>query len=253
MRLTDKGRWGYKHAVITPAELQAIIQRDEWIRIVREKLPDSELDFLEIGAAPGNCSAAMCHDRPWRPVGIDYSDDADKYLETLAAFGKNAELFKFDFLEQTLDRQFDIVMSAGVIEHFRGKSLTDVITQHDRYLRRGGYVVINVPNFTGFQYLWHYALDRPDLDNHNIDAMRLDTFELFGELGYETLFLDYVGVMRLWGNSSWTGSWFGGKVAAGLGVGLSALARGLDRGGLRLSGRSFAPHLLYIGRKSNKS
>ena len=61
--------------------------------------------------------------------------------------------------------------------------------------------MINVPIFTGFQYLWHYVLDRPDLDNHkSIDAPQ--HFEIFGELGYGPLFLDYVGVMRLWGNSS---------------------------------------------------
>ena len=252
MRLTDKDRWRYERDVVTPSQLQAIVQRDEWIRVARENLPEGELDFLEIGAAPGDYSAALCHDRAWKPVGIDYSDDAEKYLETLAVFGKKAELFKIDFLLETLDRQFDVVMSVGVIEHFRGQSLEHVLNLHDRYLREGGYVVINVPNFTGFQYLWHYLLDRPDLDNHNIDTMRPATFELFKELGYETLFLDYIGVMRLWGNSSFTGTWLGGKAAAGLGVGLSALARGLDRAGLRLSGRTFAPHVLYIGRKPNK-
>lgn len=72
-----------------------------------------------------------------------------------------------------------------------------------------------------------------------------------GVLGdrYETLFLNYVGVMRLWGNSGFTKTWFGGKAVAGVANALSATARGLAKIGLGLRERSFSPYLLYVGRK----
>lgn len=253
MRLTDKERWRWEGEVITSDQLKGIVDRDEWIQVVREKLPEGPLEFLEIGAAPGNYSAALCHDRDWKPVGIDYSDNAEMYLRTLAAFGKRAELHQFDFLLEKLDRQFDIVGSFGVIEHFRGKTFDDVLMLHDHYLRSGGFLVVNVPNFTGFQYLWHYIFDRPDLDKHNIDAMRKESFSKFAELGYETIFLDYIGIMRLWGNTGWASTWIGGKIAAGLGISFSVLARALAKIGVRLSGRTFAPALLYIGRKGQQA
>ena len=249
MRLTDRERWRYRAEVISPAGLAAVIARDEWIRVARSLVPDGPLDLLELGAAPGTYSAALCHGRAWKPSGIEFSEDADTYLSTMAAFGKSAELHRIDFLTETLDRTFDIVLSVGLIEHFRGRTFDEVIALHDRYLKPGGYLVINVPNFTGFQYLWHYIFDRPDLANHNVDAMRLDSFRFFMAQGYTTLFIGHVGVMRLWGNTGFTGTWFGGKAAAGLGRGASAMARWLGRIGLVLSGPAFAPHILYVARK----
>jgi hypothetical protein len=252
MRLTNKDRWRCDSEVITPQQLQAIVERDEWIRIVREKLPDGPMEFLELGAAPGNYTVALCHDRDWKAAGIDYSDDAEMYRRTLEAFGKKADLYNFDFLAESIDRKFDIVGSVGLIEHFRGKTLDDVLMLHDHYLRDGGYIVISLPNFTGFQYFWHYVLDRPDLANHNVDAMRKESFDIFANLGYETIYLDYVGIMRLWGNTSWNSTWFGGKAAAALGKGASLLALWLARLGIRLSAQTFAPNLLYIGRKPER-
>jgi SAM-dependent methyltransferase len=249
MRLTDKERWRCEGEVISPDQLVAMIRRDEWIRVARDNLPNGPLELLELGAAPGNYSVALSKDRAWVPAGIDYSDDADMYLRTMSAFGKKADLYRIDFLLESIDRKFDIVFSVGLIEHFRGKMFDDVLKVHDHYLRAGGYLVITLPNFTGVPYLWHYVFDRPDLTKHNIDAMRKDSFLYFEELGYETLYADYVGVMRLWGNTGYDSTWFGGKAAAGLGRGVSALARGLDKIGLRLSGPSFAPHLLYVARK----
>lgn len=249
MRLTTRARWKYRPDNATPSAIVAAREREEWIGAIRQRIALERCDFLELGSAPGTYSAALCGDTQWNCFGIDYSDDADLYLKAMQAVGKQATLYQLDFLNDVVDRSFDIVASFGLVEHFRGATLEHVFRLHDEYLRRGGYVVIQTPNFTGFQYVWHYVFDRPDLDNHNVDVMQPSAMSWFLDRGYEVVHNDYVGTMRLWGNSGWLKHWFTAKAAAASGRALSACARLLARVGLRLDGRTFAPAFLFIARK----
>lgn len=251
MTLTTKERWRYARQMATRRHIETIKRREEWLPVVKEFLPGTELDYLELGCAPGQYTAALAEGTPWAISGIDYSDDAAVFLETLATVGKEAKLYRLDMFQERVPAQFDVVISIGLVEHFRGSLLDEVFALHDSYLRPGGVLVLMVPNFTGFNYFWHYLFDRPDLDRHNVDVMQPAVFEWYAERGYESLFNDYVGVMRLWGNSGWMRYRLLGKAVAGLAVGLSKLARGLGRIGIRLSGRTWSPTLLYIARKKN--
>lgn len=249
MRLTEKSRWTYQGPPLSRREAEAIIARDAWVPVVRDLLPDRPLDMIELGCAPGYLSAAVMLDRPWTPFGIDYSDDCNLYLETLRGLGMNPTLFKRDLFGEKLDRKFDAVCSFGLIEHFRGRTLEELLAIHDDYLAPGGYLVILVPNFTGYQYFWHYLFDRPDLDNHNVDVMQPATFAWFEQRGYQTLYNDYTGYFRVWGNSSWTFTWLTGKAVAALSKAISAVSGAAAQIGLQLRGRSFSPYLLYIAQK----
>jgi glycine cleavage system H lipoate-binding protein len=44
---------------------------------------------------------------PWRPFGIDYSDDAEQYVESLKHVGKVATPYKGDIFETPIDLQFE--------------------------------------------------------------------------------------------------------------------------------------------------
>lgn len=250
MKLTTKERWRYTKLSTTRSNIDNIKRRDEWLAIVKQFLPQKELEYLELGCAPGQYTAALAEGTLWKISGIDYSDDAELFRDSLAIVGKEATLYHMDMFEKRLDVQFDVVTSIGLVEHFRATMLDEVFELHDTYLRPGGYVVIMVPNFTGFNYLWHYIFDMPDLDRHNIDVMQPVVFNWFRDRGYRVVFNDYVGVMRLWGNSGWTRYWLVGKVVAGMAVGLSKLALLLDKVGIRFSGRTWSPTLLFIGQKN---
>ena len=250
MTLTGKDRWRYVKDATTRKNIDAIKRREEWLGVIKKVVPQTELDYLELGCAPGQYTAALAESTGWRVSGIDYSDDAELFKETLATVGKTAVLYHLDMFETKVDARFDVVASVGLVEHFRGSMLERVFDLHDQYARPGGYVVIMVPNFTGFNYFWHYMFDRPDLDRHNVDTMQPAVFEWFRARGYEVLVNEYVGVMRLWGNSGWTRYWLTGKAVAATAVALSKAALLLDKIGLRLRGRSWSPALLFIARKS---
>lgn len=250
MRLTDKTRWEYDNSHATLKNLDIIRKRDEWLRVVSQYMPDGDLDYLELGCAPGQYTAILSENREWNISGIDYSDDADLFTDTLKLVGKDVNLHKIDMFEERVDATFDIVISIGLVEHFRGSLLDDVFKLHDSYLSQGGHVVIQMPNFTGFQYLWHYLFDRKDLDNHNIDVMQPDSLKWFEDNGYEVIFNDYVGTLRLWGNSSWSHIKIISKIIVACGILFSKLALYLDFVGIKIRGRSWSPGLLFIAKKN---
>ncbi|NML86975.1 bifunctional 2-polyprenyl-6-hydroxyphenol methylase/3-demethylubiquinol 3-O-methyltransferase UbiG [Polaromonas sp.] len=249
MKLTDKKRWRYNANWGSRSTIDMVKRRDEWLAIVRRILPDAPLRYLELGCAPGLYTAALAEGTQWNISGIDFSVDAQRFVDTLAVVGKQVSLHHMDMFVERIDEQFDVVCSFGLVEHFRGATLESVLQLHDSYIYEGGYVVLEMPNFTGFQYFWHYLFDRPDLDNHNVDVMQPAAMLWFKERGYEILFNDYVGVMRLWGNTGWLKYWILGKLVAAVAVSLSKVARILDRFGIKLRGRSWSPDFLMIARK----
>jgi SAM-dependent methyltransferase len=249
MRLTDKDRWRYEKDDATLSNLVSIKKREEWLKIVKQYVPSTKLNYLELGCAPGQYSAVLSESTDWSISGIDYSDDSEVFLKTMSLVGKEAELFNIDMFNEKIDKVFDIVISVGLVEHFRGAMLEDVFRLHDYYVDKGGYLIIQIPNFTGFNYFWHYLFDRPDLDNHNIDVMQLQSLEWFSGQGYEILFNDYVGPLRVWGATSWSHIKLMSKLVAGIGIIVSSIALLLDKIGIRLRGRTWSPGILMIARK----
>jgi SAM-dependent methyltransferase len=249
MRLTERSDWTGRPTLQDSGTARKVFAREEWMKVIRESLPDAPLDVLELGCAPGFLGAILFQGTQWQPFGIDYAEDAEAYRRSFEQIGKTATLYQGDLFEVELDRTFDVVCSFGLIEHFRGSELDEVLAIHHKYVRPGGYVVILLPNFNGVHYFWHYLFDRPNLDTHNVGSMYLDTFRMFDDLGYSTSFKGYHGQFRVWGNSSWVGNWFTGKSVAALSHLVSKTSRLLGRAGVKLRGRSLSPYILYIGRR----
>jgi SAM-dependent methyltransferase len=249
MRLTQRADWTGRPILQDRETAHRVFAREEWMKVIRDALPDTPLDVLELGCAPGFLGAILFEGTPWRPFGIDYAEDADQYCESFRRIGKTATLYQGDLFDIELNRQFDVVCSFGLIEHFGENELDRVLALHDQFTRPGGYVVILVPNFTGVQYLWHHAFDRPNLDSHNVGTMTLKTFDLFDKLNYRTLFKGFHGQFRVWGNSSWTRNWFTGKSVAALSHLISKSSRVLRQAGVKLTGASLSPYILYIGQR----
>ena len=249
MKLTTPSRWRYSNA-ISVALLDHVFQRDEWIRLALDVLPLSEAEYLELGCAPGVYTAVMARNTRWRISGIDYSEDSKQFVSTLQLVGKEAKLYHQDIFESDIGQRFNIVASIGLVEHFRGSSFEEIMNIHDKYLLPGGYCLVVVPNFTGYPYLFHLLFDGPDMDLHNIDAMHPTAIS--GNLsnkGYQILLKEYVGTMRLWGNSRFLKHKVLAKLVAALAVGITRVASIADKAGLSLRGRAWSPWLIIIAKK----
>ncbi len=254
-KLTDPTDWDYR--TYTPPPIghfeQVAQSTDGWIAIARAHLPE-RADFIELECAPGYCSAAIAYGKLLNMHGIDFSASAGSYLSTLQAAGfPNANLIKEDLLNCQLDQLYDVVGSFGLIEHFSGDELQKILSLHDKLLRPGGKLIIEVPNFNGFPGLWHRIFDNPSYRLHNIAVMDPSTFDFFTRKGYTVHHCQYVGRLEVWGDS---GTYASGKFAAKM---VKSLEKKINRYsawrhkiGTPLTGRQFSPALIYIATKPNK-
>ncbi len=126
------------------------------------------MKFLEIGCAPGKMLAWTKAVLGAEVSGLDYSGPGVRVAHRLfrelglAADIRNEDVFSTTFAEGS----FDVVYSAGVIEHFEDPSR--IVRIHAELLKPGGLAVITVPNLRGI----YGRLASPEtLAIHNLDIM----------------------------------------------------------------------------------
>lgn len=129
-----------------------------WKRI--EKIILSEfgkfqgLGIIEIGAGQGT-NAALMAKRGATVTVLDYSEQAIKRAkEFFSANGLSANFLKLDALSlpPNLLGKFDISMSFGLAEHFKGFDRIRINRAHFDLLRKGGIAFISVPNRNNLPY-----------------------------------------------------------------------------------------------------
>ena len=157
-------------------------------------LPKKKLSAVEIGGAPGQFVAYLGKYHGYNTSVIEYSDaGCRKTKENFDLLGLDVNVYKQDFFSDFSDIPlFDIVMSMGFIEHFN--DLDEVFRRHVNLLRKGGFLVLGVPNFRGISQKV-LALTAPNmLSRHNLEAMDLKNWgTLETTYGLVPLFKGYLG------------------------------------------------------------
>lgn len=96
-------------------------------------------------------------------VGLDISNEglaiAEKEKKRLGV--TNARFVKADVQDVLFEKEFDVVWSAGLLEHFFDHDI-DIVLQHIKALKPGGVAVMSVPYKYSLHSL-HYAVTRPKL------------------------------------------------------------------------------------------
>lgn len=108
--------------------------------------PNSKV--LEIGCGTGNILTYIAKTKNCKCYGIDISPLSQK----LVSFFEKERKTKVNFLLGDAfnlpfkNNFFDVVYSEGVIEHFSPKKTEKLIKEHIRVCKRGGLIIISVPN-----------------------------------------------------------------------------------------------------------
>lgn len=154
--------------------------------------------MIEIGVAPGGTLIRQCKRRGFDPWGLDYSlPGVEHARQVFAKAGYEPDHVIFgDILDESLAsrlaNRFDIVYSAGLIEHFEDPS--ELIAQHIRLASEGGFIVISIPNFQGINGKILRLVDPELLDKHNLGLMKLSNFrEAFSNCGATLIYCRYIG------------------------------------------------------------
>jgi len=148
-------------------------------------------NILELGCAPGRILKRLAEVAPQHHYhGLDMSAPGlEACRSLLQEAGIHAELYEGDVWTAELPRKFDVVVSAGLIEHF--SDLRGIVLRHAYYARPGGWVVVTVPNWArpGINRLITVTLRPNTFETHNAEPMEPEnlksTFESAGLLDVE--------------------------------------------------------------------
>src|ERR1019366_90576 len=126
------------------------------------------MKFLEIGCAPGKILSWTAAVLGAEVSGLDYSRPGVRVARRLfPELGLTADIRNEDVFSTTFaEGSFDVVYSAGVIEHFEDPSR--IVRIHAQLLKPGGLALITVPNLRG---LYGRLASAEALAIHNLDIM----------------------------------------------------------------------------------
>jgi len=128
-------------------------QRIEGI-VLREFGTFKDLKVIEIGAGAGT-NAALMAKKGAKVTILDYSEKAlGRAHEFFERNGLTAEFIKQDALALTAEVpvDYDVSMSFGLTEHFKGSDRININKAHFDVLRKGGIALISVPNKYNLPY-----------------------------------------------------------------------------------------------------
>ena len=170
-----------------------------WNSYLKRYLPQTQnARVIEIGSAPGNFLVRAKQEFGLEPYGVELSYYGVELNRRLFAQHniKPENVIHADFLDEKFqldyEERFDVVVSRGFIEHFTDAK--SIVEKHIKLLRKGGTLIISVPNYRGFYRIWEWLFDREHLLEHNLSIMKKSRFQdLFKSDRLLPLFCGYYG------------------------------------------------------------
>jgi SAM-dependent methyltransferase len=110
---------------------------------------------------------------------------------------KDIEVIEGDLFKYQPEKQYDLVLSCGLIEHFNDTK--DIIARHLQFLKPGGTLFITLPNFTGVNGWVQRKFDMGNYEKHNISSMNPGLLAGYcKELGLKNVEASYYGKFSIW-------------------------------------------------------
>eukprot|EP01132_Coremiostelium_polycephalum_P011510 gene11510-14095_t len=110
---------------------------------------------------------------------------------------KDIQIIETDLFQYKPEKQYDLVLSFGLIEHFNDTA--DIINRHINFVKPGGTLFITLPNFRALNGWFQKRFDPDNYDKHNINCM--DPKLLAGiceQAGLEVIQSRFFGYFSLW-------------------------------------------------------
>lgn len=215
-------------------------------RIFKRVLPaDKSRDFIELGCAPGGWMYYFHNRFGYNVSGLDFSPKGIEITrKNLDMLGIVHELFRGDLTEFVPKKLYDVVFSAGLVEHFHGDTLQRIVRKHIELAKPGGFVVVSVPNLSGWNLFYQKLLDSKNVGIHNLSMMNLEFFNEIGKRnGLENVYTGYVGRVNF---GLYSGKWPFGYIHQAI----QMIFDFLSQRGIRLPETKFvSPYILSIYRK----
>lgn len=124
--------------------LQFSVEFNRMIKELIKNLFDNDIDVLELGAGTGFLTRCLLTNYEGRGMLVDSNQIAYKRYCEMKDPIKHKITYKIaDIFTYEDEKQYDIVCSFGLIEHFSDK--TEIIKAHKKFLKKNGKNIIIVP------------------------------------------------------------------------------------------------------------
>jgi SAM-dependent methyltransferase len=191
--LTDKGLWDErwtsgKDFSFRPDEAYVHFVQSQ---LFARKLPLGKKELFEVGCAPGRYLIYFDKKFGYKVSGIDFSEDGIAITkENLREHDVRRKVILGDFLDHEFSKQYDIVFSAGFIEHF-SEPVSVVEKMHD-IAKPGGIILATIPNFAGLLGVSRKFFDLGIYKVHN--PLSIDSLSLaFSSVGLQNVEVKALG------------------------------------------------------------
>ncbi len=203
---------------------------------------------IELGGFPGYYSIFLKKHLGIETTLFDYFVHPEILKKVLNKNGlkpSDISVIENDLFQFQPEQQFDLVLSCGLIEHF--KDTKDIIERHLEFLKPGGILFITLPNFKSVNGWVQKTFDPENYDKHNIDCMDSDLLEsVLKGLNLEVLKAGYWGRYSVWLENKAEKSaltktfiktiWYIGKVATKL---------------IPIESKMLSPYIMLVARKKS--
>jgi len=133
-----------------------------WFRrnFIEKNIPiKNEMNVLEAGSGPAHDSIVFAQNGA-SITALDLSENALKNAKRIySELGYPIDTIKADIMNMPLsDNYFDLTWNAGVLEHFNNSDLEKVFKEMVRVTKKGGIILVFVPNKFYFWYQIHIKM-----------------------------------------------------------------------------------------------
>lgn len=191
-KLTDREYWEHYWSTFQPAPVE-----DVFLSELFTELPGPNSTFIEIGGFPGTFSVYFKKFKQYDVTLLDQFvvPETLRQMERVNSLPEGSiKAIETDLLTYEPTRQYDVVFSAGFVEHFVDTRL--VLEKHCRLLKDDGTLLVTIPNLRGINGLIQKYFDPSTYRAHNLESMKLDRLKaICASLGLKSCEVFY------WGNA----------------------------------------------------
>ncbi len=255
--LTDAAHWDKQWWTAQRPRKLNWLYRDqdyETVRLIRQAA-GKNASIAEVGGGGSRLLPYLARKLGTPVFGTDFSLTGCRLLRAnLKLQGVKGQVVCEDLLQSSLaEGTFDVVYSAGVIEHFEDQR--GVVAAHLRLVKPGGSLILTAPNLAGVQGKLFHRLAPPLWAKHLVLSPN-GLAEIFRGLGLRDVRSGFLGsfFLRIGRDPQWTGvqawpRWLRTLVFWSVRLGNAALSLFFRLLPLRPHTRAFSPSVFAVGLK----
>lgn len=109
----------------------------------------------------------------------------------------DVRLIEADLFNYQPEKQYDLVLSCGLIEHFNDTA--DIVNRHIAFVKPGGTLLITLPNFKSVNGWLQKNFDLENYNKHNIASMDINLLKNICEkANLKDIKVNYYGRFTVW-------------------------------------------------------